>query len=87
MEILNIFILKRSQCEWSGVGDKYYQECLYILYTEVLNTGSYIWKQNKDNILLNWFSFENQSRHIYSYHDILDVNKKGRAPVLHRKIW
>lgn len=44
-------------------------------------------KQNQDNILLNWFSFENQSRHIYSYHDILDVNKKGRAPVLHRKIW
>lgn len=27
MKILNIFILKRSQCEWSGVGDKYYQEC------------------------------------------------------------
>lgn len=44
-------------------------------------------KQNQDNILLNWFSFENQSRHIYLYHDILDVNKKGRAPVLHRKIW
>lgn len=56
-----------------------------MLYIEVLNTGIYIGKQNQENILLNWLSFyENQSRHIYLYHDILDV-KKGRALVLHRK--
>lgn len=48
-----------------------------MLYIEVLNTGIYIGKQNQENILLNWLSFyENQSRHIYLYHDILDVKKR-----------
>lgn len=44
---------KKKNSFGEGGGDKYYQECQYILYTEVLNTGIYIGKQNQENILLN----------------------------------
>lgn len=74
------FILKRSLqilIEWGRGQISSRMIVGYMLYIEVLNIGIYIGKQNQENILLNWLSFyENQSRHIYLYHDILDVKKK-----------